>query len=269
MKNKALAYFSGTGNTAWAAESLAQMLDGYEVISIPVLLEHPGALENVRDLGILFPTYAFTPAIPTAYFIQSCLPHCSKLEYLFSIATCSKTPGFGLKIVEDLCQRQNCLVSYSDFVRLPNSSPVLGDSGDVETIYAEAKPKLKAIAEAISKSSIQIPRRKFLTKIIIGIYQKAMESSNAANQDFIISEACDMCLVCAQSCPAGAIVEKDGRLVFASPCYGCYGCINRCPKQAISFKNKQTTPRTEISRAFDYAQEEADFLRKLNDADKG
>lgn len=49
-------YFSGTGNSSWAARQLAR-LTGDEAYDITHLNELPN-MDNVRQIGFVFPVYA-------------------------------------------------------------------------------------------------------------------------------------------------------------------------------------------------------------------
>lgn len=50
-----------------------------------------------------------------------------------------------------------------------------------------------------------------------------------------ISDDCVNCGACESECPAGAIVEADGkRVINADQCAGCGNCAASCPTGAIS-----------------------------------
>ena len=51
----------------------------------------------------------------------------------------------------------------------------------------------------------------------------------------IDAEKCLGCGSCAETCPVGAIVEKDGKYVInADECVDCGACEGACPMEAIA-----------------------------------
>lgn len=52
---------------------------------------------------------------------------------------------------------------------------------------------------------------------------------------YVISDACISCGSCVDECPAGAIVEGDGKYeIDAGACLDCGSCSDACPQDAIS-----------------------------------
>ena len=50
-----------------------------------------------------------------------------------------------------------------------------------------------------------------------------------------ISDDCIGCGACADTCPVGAISEKDGKMVInADECLDCGACAGTCPIEAIA-----------------------------------
>jgi NAD-dependent dihydropyrimidine dehydrogenase PreA subunit len=50
---------------------------------------------------------------------------------------------------------------------------------------------------------------------------------------YIADDSCTSCGLCARTCPAAAIVMKDGRPGWTSRCSECNRCINLCPSSSI------------------------------------
>lgn len=52
---------------------------------------------------------------------------------------------------------------------------------------------------------------------------------------------CDSCGRCLESCPFGAISEKEGRIEIGAGCKMCKLCIKQCPSGAITFAGKKVS----------------------------
>lgn len=64
--------------------------------------------------------------------------------------------------------------------------------------------------------------------------QTANENSNQNNYSYTITTQCQVCSVCQEICPAGAIIEKNGKLfIDQTICIHCGLCEENCPYQAI------------------------------------
>ena len=70
---------------------------------------------------------------------------------------------------------------------------------------------------------------------------RAILKSSAA-QDYIVSDDCIRCGICAKVCPANNIIVTD-RVRFSDYCEVCYACVHNCPKNAIHLKNERSAAR--------------------------
>ena len=85
-------YFSGTGNSAWAARQLAR-LTGDEAYDITNLKELPD-MENAKQIGFVFPVYAWGVPEIMADFAKK-LP--KPQVFTFGVCTCGGDAGWTMK----------------------------------------------------------------------------------------------------------------------------------------------------------------------------
>ena len=85
-------YFSGTGNSAWAARQLAR-LTGDDAYYITTLKELP-ALDGSRQIGFVFPVYAWGAPEVMAEFAKK-LP--KPQVFTFGLCTCGADAGLAMK----------------------------------------------------------------------------------------------------------------------------------------------------------------------------
>lgn len=86
-------YFSGTGNTAWAAETIAQALND-KLVFIPDYIDGHFSLapEPHEAIGFCFPVHGWRPPIVVRRFIQHLVVK-GAAEYVYSVCTAGDTIG--------------------------------------------------------------------------------------------------------------------------------------------------------------------------------
>ena len=105
-------YFSGTGNTKWVAQQLAEAT-GEQLRYIPDELRE-GKLEYTLQegerLGFCFPTHGWQPPRIVRDFIRKSTFHCSPSTpslYCFAVTTCGDNMGYAMRILDKELGKQN------------------------------------------------------------------------------------------------------------------------------------------------------------------
>lgn len=224
-------YFSGTGNSRWAAEQIAA-LTGDTAQDIIALRQSP-SLQNASQLGLVFPIYAWGLPEPMVSFVRS-LP---KTEaFCFGVCTCGSEAGHAMRKLAQLYPLQS---SYS--LVMPNNY-IIGAEADSEAVIQQ---KLNTAHIEIETMSQEILQRKPVCRVEEG--RAAGLKSSLVNfgfnrfarstKPFHVDSSCDGCGLCARNCPAATISLRDGRPVWDKACYQCLRCLNECPRQAIQYGN--------------------------------
>lgn len=221
-------YFSGTGNSEWAAERIAAKLgDNFEKIPTANISED-------ERIGVVFPIYAWGCPRPVESFLKEYKFRDS--QYVFIIATCGSNCGMVEKQVEKIIGRKvNAALSLS----LPNNYIQGGDcestEGAVEKFKA-AKPRLDGFAEKVQKgeSAFDLVRGP-LPHITTGVVHSSFLKYATSDKSFSVDDKCTSCGACEKLCPVGNITLSDGKPVWNGNCAQCTACINRCPAEAIQY----------------------------------
>ena len=229
-------YFSGTGNSAWAARQLAK-LTGDEACDITALHELPD-LANARQIGFVFPVYAWGAPEVMADFAKK-LPKTQ--VFTFGVCTCGADAGLALKQFSKLYPLSSC---YS--LVMPNNY-ILGSDTDEE---GEIREKITAARAELERISGEVQRQEKVYRVHEGamaglksilvnfVFNRFARSA----KPFFTEDSCNSCGLCAANCPAHAITLREGKPVWAAQCYQCLRCINECPRQAIQY-GKHTAVR--------------------------
>ena len=230
-------YFSGTGNSKWVAEQIAQQI-GDVAQSIPSLIAdgpyavHAGAGERV---GLVFPVYAWGAPTIVEQFCKSI--QIDPTAYAYAICTCGDEAGKSMQRLKGMFAWQ---AAWS--LAMPNNYVVGFEVDQPEQAISKvnaAREKLPQIAEAIlAHDSVfdvhEGPSAKMKTAIVRPMFNLFAKRTSP----FFATETCNACGLCAHICPIGAIHMESGRPVWVKKhCTQCLGCINRCPKRAIQYGN--------------------------------
>lgn len=223
-------YFSGTGNSRWAARRLAA-LTGDEAVDI-VGLQNAPDLSGQGQVGLVFPIYAWGVPEPMLAFAGTLRPAGT---FTFAVCTCGEEAGAAMK---KLAKVFKAFSSYS--LVMPNNY-ILG-SADVDD-EAAALAKIDAARRAIDRMAGELVRREKVFRVEEG--RLAGLKSGVVNwgfnrfartaKPFRTTDACTGCGRCARDCPAGVITMKEGRPVWDEGCWQCLRCINACPARAIEY----------------------------------
>lgn len=222
-------YFSGTGNSKWAAKQIAA-LTGDQARDITQSSSTP-EIQNETQIGLVFPIYAWGVPEPMLDF--------AKLlgrtdAFTFAVCTCGEDAGHAMKKLDKvypLCS------SYS--LTMPNNYVIGSDIDDEQT----ARQKIDAAYIEIQKLSREIMQRKSVYRVTegphpglkSGMVNWGFNKFARSTKAFYATNACNGCGLCAKNCPAATITLVNGKPTWGKQCYQCLRCINECPQRAIQY----------------------------------
>ncbi len=233
-------YFTGTGNTKFVADYIADHI-GDECVSLNDILKYKRPLRfySVKPFVIAAPIYAWgypkliEKVIRRAEFTGS--------DQIYFIATMASQSGEFEKNLEEIAYEKD--LAYMGACGIPMPNNYISGS-DLPDVYEAAK-KIKAslpLMEAISNA--------ILAGRMIEKYDDtpfASVASTAVNYFFNkfctskyeVSESCVSCGRCEEVCPVNNVkLSPAGVPHFDHYCINCASCINRCPVRAINIGRK-------------------------------
>lgn len=248
-------YYTGTGNSKYAAEKLLAVTGG-ELISITDCVKEgtfdftPAVGELV---GFVFPVYCYTVPMTVQNFARKVKINSDRDIYTFAVATCGATTGSALKTF-------NSLFPVSAMFGLPmvdNYLPFLSSApteDEVKEILANSNETINGIISSIAhRESGNLNVYEGKGSELISIFAGKGYAKHRPTADFNVNDSCIGCGLCEKICPTASIKVIDGVAVWTEEnCDLCFGCLHRCPNEAINFKNKTqgkgryTNPYTEI-----------------------
>lgn len=248
-------YFTGTGNSLFAAKKLAETLDNVEIVPMLSVL-HQLYQISTNTIIMVFPTYVTSIPKPVKQFIESLDPQVVKSVY--AVATHCGFPGKVDWFIEYLLNKRHIQLKGYTGIEMVGNTPTglmpkfmfvkdwdqLVKNADTEIIDLNMSTKLldfstsiKSNQNYVSENMKLVGFKKLMTTMTQVPFQK-MNHTGSKNIKFIADDACIACGKCAKLCPSNKISIIDGSPSWdkSTDCYYCYGCFNLCPKHAISVK---------------------------------
>lgn len=234
-----LFYFSGTGNSAWVAQCVAQGIGEERVCSIPTKT-YTFELSQNEPLGFVFPCYAWGVPRFVETFIRNL--QIENVSYIYFVITCGDDTGYTSRIFCDLIASKGWRCSLGYAVQMPESYVNLPgfDVDSDEKVLRKinvANERVELIISDILKRRKDyfntLPGRFkwFKSSVVRPFFNKYLITP----KPFKANVDCISCGKCVSVCPFSNIVlsEQSKRPVWNDKCVLCMRCYHACPRHAI------------------------------------
>ena len=257
-------YFSGTGNSKWAAKTLA-LETGDTLVSIPEVIKSDCSftLEKDEHVGFIFPIHGWrVPNIVKEFLTKLTIKTLGEdtshvKHYCFCLVTAGDSIGKAMErfqqqlknvtVNDALSLKAVCsLIMPESYVGLPGM--------DVDTKEKELEKKELASKQLKEFSKIlkqhphtdnnQIwgwnqlmrgPIPSFFSGPVGGFFERFLITDKPFHVD---SRRCVKCGICANVCPVGDIkggLGYEPEWLHNNKCLTCFSCYHHCPHHAIEF----------------------------------
>ena len=240
-------YFSGTGNSLYAATVLADNV-GDCIVDMSQALKSGNMSYRIRSsekLGFVFPNYYSGLPTVVADFIENVNIIADDDCYTFAVITCGGTASgadvmFRRKM-ENITRSVDCVYE----LKMPDNYVVIYDPSD-EKKAAERMKSAKADLFDIIDSVNANKKGGFKSGAAGSIMSAVMQTAYGMMRNtkkFYADDNCVSCGKCAENCPTDTIEMADGKPKWkTAKCAHCTACINRCRVKAIQY-GKATVKR--------------------------
>ena len=257
-------YFSGTGNSKWAAKTLA-LETGDTLVSIPEVINSDCSftIEKDEHVGFIFPIHGWrVPNIVKEFLTKLTIKTLGEdtshvKHYCFCLVTAGDTIGKAMErfqqqlksvtVNDALSLKAVCsLIMPESYVGLPGM--------DVDTKEKELEKKelaskqLKEFSNILKqrphKDSNQIwgwnqlirgPIPSFFSGPVGGFFERFLITDKPFHVD---NRRCVKCGICANVCPVSDIkggLGYEPEWLHNGKCLTCFSCYHHCPHHAIEF----------------------------------
>lgn len=234
--SRALAYYSATGNTLFAAEHFKEG----KLVNILDVIEGKDSLPDDTDTLVIFsPVYCLSVPRPVEVFIKEYLGKRdnSGLGYIAAVFTRAAKGRAAERIIERELEEAGLNLSYSASVRAPDYFLpfVVGKLSDEKNTALRNKmeSRLEMIEEEIEGAKISLPPFSPLYRLFRKL--SASLTKPRENRRLTVSDKCTRCSLCVRVCPAGNIRIGEKKAERGGRCVSCYACYMVCPERAVKY----------------------------------
>lgn len=234
-------WFSGTGNSLFAARKIAEAL-GERLISVAAEFDNKDNTFTYRFqegelLGFVWPVYAWAPPTLVRRFIKKMTIEGS--PFAFSVSTCGSDEGRATTIVEKALEAKGLKLACALTLQMPSNYIIGGDvcgKEEEQRLLAVSEKKLDAFNTLLAERQTGVfelhPGKApaLLTAVVNPLFDAFAKSTGR----FYATDACDACGLCERICPVHTI-KVTGKPAWGKECTQCLACINRCPRRAIEY----------------------------------
>ena len=234
-------YFSGTGNSKYVAQRIADAL-GDEIVNLNdrIKSSDTSPVETGERLIVVTPTYAWRiPRVVRDWLLKTELRGAKQVWF---VMTCGSEIGNADKYNCELCAEKAISCMGTAQIVMPENYIAMfsaPQADEARQIVAKAEPDIDRAIAAIQANQPFAPTRNNLyDRLMSGpvnpIFYKFFVKADA----FTVSDACIGCGQCAKRCPMNNVTLKDGKPSWGKNCTHCMACICYCPVSAIEYGKK-------------------------------
>ena len=240
-------YFSGTGNTKWAACRLAEATGE----TLVCMSEHRAGpvvcdLKPGERVGFCFPVHGWRPPQPVRRFVERLCLQAAAGHYVYALCTAGDTIGETMRLFEADLRARGIGLDAVFSLLMPESYVGLPFM-DVDTAANEKRKQQEAAARLKAYTADIVARRSSRPRLDVGRWPRV--NSRLLGSFFVHclitdgpfrvdSSRCVKCGICVDVCPVGDVVGGLGhepRWRHDGSCLTCFACYHHCPHHAIEY----------------------------------
>ena len=234
-------YFSGTGNSRFAAEYMAKQV-GDETLNANPLIKAGEKLVCASEKPWVFAAPVYGWQLPRVFekLIRESKLTGSKDAYF--VLTCGSDIGSAGVYARRLCLDMG--LNYRGILEVVMPENYLAmfpvpQREDWVGIVEKALPVLVRGAECVRLGK-DFPEKKtgFMDDLKSGMVNRLFYKLFVKADAFYAKDSCIGCGKCVQACPMNNVHLEAGRPVWGNSCTHCMACICDCPVEAIEYGKK-------------------------------
>lgn len=226
-------FFTGTGNSLWAAREIGKGIQ-QPIENIITYRKEKTVVCDDSIIGFVFPTYmGDLPWIAKEFLLKlQVKPDC----YAFVIMTSNHgESGNSFRSLDQALSLSEAQLSVGFDLQMPGNCLISTEVENTERLR-NAPERLKQILCAIERKERNFisDNSKPATDFVTGSYFYGEKSLKRLTlmKNFIVTKSCNGCGICASACPVKNIKIENKRAIHGHECAACYACLHWCPQHA-------------------------------------
>lgn len=234
-------YFSGTGNSKYVAQRMAEALNQSLLSMNDRIRSHDTSpVETDERLVIVTPTYAWRiPRLVRDWLLETEFPGAAQAWF---IMTCGSEIGHAGRYNRSLCQAKDLTDMGTAQIIMPENYIAMFNAPQKEqarSIVEQAEPALqRVLAQLKAGQEFPAPRDNLYDRFMSGPVNPVFYRFFVKADAFRATDSCIGCGKCVELCPLNNIHLENGKPVWGKNCTHCMACICYCPKEAIEYGKK-------------------------------
>lgn len=234
-------YFSGTGNSKYVAQRMAEALDQSLLSMNDRIRSHDTSpVEADERLVIVTPTYAWRiPRVVSEWLGKTAL---TGAERIWFVMDCGSEIGNAAGYNRQLAAQKQLqymgtaqIIMPENYIAMFNAPP----KKQAKSIVEQAEPELqKVLTRLKAGQEFPPPRDNLYDRFMSGPVNPVFYRFFVKAEAFRATDACIGCGKCMELCPLSNIHLENGKPVWGKNCTHCMACICYCPKEAIEYGKK-------------------------------
>jgi ferredoxin len=220
-------YFSGTGNSLYAAKSLDQ-----KTVSIPQVIDRENLHFSDERIGIAAPVYGHEMPQMVKEFIRKAD---FETDYLYLILTYGTRHANAVELAQKVFDEAGKKADYIHTVLMVDNFLPAFDMKEQTSIDKHVEEQLESVRRDINDKKREIEEvTEEDRKAHAGYLEMVNHKPETIWADFTFTEKCIGCGLCTKICPAGCIYLEGKRVMRTGEnCQACMACVHVCPEAAI------------------------------------
>lgn len=236
-----IVYFTGTGNSRYAAEVIAEVTKD-EIVSLNDVIKNnlTKKFRSEKPFVIIAPIYAWRfPRVVEQWLLDTAF---EGNKNMYFVGTMQSQSGNCDNYLKKICDKRGMQFKGYRGVAMPNNYIIGSDVPNdktVKVILKDAILVLKEIAkEIVNLSDIVKTDKTPASWLLSGLVNKSFYRFVVSSKNYVVSDSCISCGKCADICPVNNITMIQGKPKFEDHCISCLACIHSCPVAAVNIKGK-------------------------------